>query len=235
MDDRSAGFHAGEVEPLVSKVLLNADILTANQLVLSLLTKYVDVEDNFKEKLIDSAVLSLIAAKKDDVQAIVQLLLAHLARKLRIQLALCLTRNLQSFLDRYPGYVVTPEIENVLARLAALPGTEYSELSMMASIVYNDFKAPDYFSRLNEMREFIISKTSEDVCTSRKLPLSTDYLPELFHDTDHEVRQAAREVYIRRVYRCHNFVDIKQTESNGVAAMFWTFSLRDLLLQVLIA
>ena len=222
-----AGFDAGEVEPLVSRLLLNADSATANKMVLALLTKYTDVEDNFKGKAMDAAILSLIAANKDDKRPVINLVVARQALKIRNQLALSLVRNLASFIDRYPGYVVTPEIEKVLERLSALPGTEYGEVSLAASTVYSEFKVPDYQSRLNELRDFIMSDTPQSISTSRKLSLSVDSLSELFNDPDAKVRDAAREVYVRRVYRAHNFIEVKQSESDGVATVHWKFQLRD--------
>ena len=219
----------------MSKLLLNADSATANQMVLSLLTKYLDVEDKFKGKAMDAAILSLIAANKDNMRAVINAVMARLALKTRNQLALSLTRNLLSFLDRFPGYVVTPEIEKVLERLAALPGTEYGEVSLVASSVYSDFKVPDYQSRLSELRDFIMSDTPQAISTSRKLSLSVDSLSELFNDADPKVREAAREVYVRRVYRAHNFIEVKQTEVNGVATIHWKFQLRDSPPQVLAA
>jgi len=221
------GFDAGEVEPLVSRLLLNADSATANKMVLALLTKYTDVEDNFKGKAMDAAILSLIAANKDDKRPVINLVVARQALKIRNQLALSLVRNLASFIDRYPGYVVTPEIEKVLERLSALPGTEYGEVSLAASTVYSEFKVPDYQSRLNELRDFIMSDTPQSISTSRKLSLSVDSLSELFNDPDAKVRDAAREVYVRRVYRAHNFIEVKQSESDGVATVHWKFQLRD--------
>lgn len=223
----TSGFDAGEVEPLVSKLLLNADSATANSMVVALLTKYSDVEDQFKGKAMDAAILSLIAANKDNMRAVINAVMARQGLKTRNQLALSLVRNLASFLDRYPGYVVTPEIEKVLERLAALPGTEYGEVSLAASSVYSEFKVPDYQSRLNELRDFIMSDTPQAISTSRKLSLSVDSLSELFNDPDVKVREAAREVYVRRVYRAHNFIEVKQTESNGLATVSWQFQLRD--------
>ena len=175
----------------------------------------------------DAAILSLIAANKDDKRPVINLVVARQALKIRNQLALSLVRNLASFIDRYPGYVVTPEIEKVLERLSALPGTEYGEVSLAASTVYSEFKVPDYQSRLNELRDFIMSDTPQSISTSRKLSLSVDSLSELFNDPDAKVRDAAREVYVRRVYRAHNFIEVKQSESDGVATVHWKFQLRD--------
>jgi len=43
------------------------------------------------------------------------------------------------------------------------------------------------------------------------------------------VRSAAREVYVRRVYRAHQIEDVKQSENDdGSATIQWKFMLRDL-------
>eukprot|EP00285_Hemiselmis_virescens_P001461 CAMPEP_0173409982 /NCGR_PEP_ID=MMETSP1356-20130122/73505_1 /TAXON_ID=77927 ORGANISM="Hemiselmis virescens, Strain PCC157" /NCGR_SAMPLE_ID=MMETSP1356 /ASSEMBLY_ACC=CAM_ASM_000847 /LENGTH=215 /DNA_ID=CAMNT_0014371547 /DNA_START=42 /DNA_END=685 /DNA_ORIENTATION=+ len=74
----------------------------------------------------------------------------------------------------------------------------------------------------------ITADTPDAVSKSRKLSLSVDLLSELFSHEEKEVRDAALEVYIRRVYRSHLIDDVKIVEDkSGVTNVFWNFKLRD--------
>jgi hypothetical protein len=50
---------------------------------------------------------------------------------------------------------------------------------------------------------------------------------QLFKHDDKKVRDAALEVYIRRVYRAHTIDDVLIQEKNGCVYVFWNFRLRD--------
>lgn len=59
------------------------------------------------------------------------------------------------------------------------------------------------------------------------MAVSVDLLAELLGDADANVRKAAMEVYIRRVYRAHCVKEVKivENEGNKISAA-WTFTLR---------
>jgi hypothetical protein len=52
-------------------------------------------------------------------------------------------------------------------------------------------------------------------------------LLQLFNHKDKKVRDAALEVYIRRVYRAHTIDDVIIQEKNGCVLVFWNYRLRD--------
>ena len=56
-------------------------------------------------------------------------------------------RNVGQFVDRYPGYSVTPRVMQALERLAALPGANYGEVSLTAAAIISDFESRSPSSR----------------------------------------------------------------------------------------
>ncbi len=56
----------------MSKVLLDLDAAAATKTVETLLTKFLAIEDKFKNKPLDAAVLDLIAANKETPQVSIQ-------------------------------------------------------------------------------------------------------------------------------------------------------------------
>lgn len=221
------GYEVGDVEPLVSKLLLDMNVEQCSSSIEQLLTAYLAVEDEFKGKPLDASVLALISANKGKPDAIIDAIQAHLGIKRRNSLVLALLRNLMSFPDRFAGYKVPETTQDLLDRLAALPGKNYGEVSVTAGAISTEFKVPDYQARLSDLVEYIMTDTPEAVSVSRKLSLSVDLLSELFHHKDLKVRNAAIEVYLRRVYRSHSIDGVKIVDDNGATNVFWNFKLRD--------
>jgi len=103
-------------------------------------------------------------------------------------------RNVGQFVDRYPGYSVTPRVMQALERLAALPGANYGEVSSTAAAIIADFKSPDFESRIAELKEIITGDTPENVSKLPKLALVVDYLSHFFTSDDANIRDRALEV-----------------------------------------
>lgn len=224
------GYPATEsIGPLVSRALLDCDADTATENIMQLMKQYLETEEFFKDKPLDQATLQLISANKDSIETVIAAVQSHSALKTKNEIALSLLRNVASFTDRFPNYQVSPELEAMLEQVAGFTGSAYGEVSLTASALLSDFKVPDFKSRMGELQELILSDTPEAVSKSRKLSVSVDLIPELFSSEDAKVRSAAREVYVRRVYRAHQIEDVKQSENDdGSATIQWKFMLRDL-------
>mmetsp|Transcript_23591 Transcript_23591/g.76855 ORF Transcript_23591/g.76855 Transcript_23591/m.76855 type:complete len:2137 (+) Transcript_23591:142-6552(+) len=220
--------YPGEVETQLSKALLDVDADTANERVVSLLQRYLAVEDLFKGKPLDLAVLDLINSNKDNTRPVIDAVQAHSALKSRNTLVLAILRNMAGFVDRFPGYKVSDGVNTVLERLAALTGTEYGEVALTASAILNEFKVPDFNARIEELKTLIMSDSPDVVSKSRKLSLAVDFLTQLFDHPEEAVRKAALEVYVRRTYRAHVIQDVKISDKNGVSTIKWKFTLQDL-------
>jgi len=222
------GYENGDIEPLVSKLLFDMTAEVATKTIDTIFAKYLAVENHFKGKPLDAAVLDLIAANKGEPQVVIDTVQAHLGLKQRNAVVLALLRNLASFPDRFAGFKVSESTQMHLDALSQLPGKAYGEVSVTAAAISTEFKIPDYQSRLQDLIKFITSDSAEEISKSRKLSLSVDLLSELFGHEDRKVRDAALEVYIRRVYRSHLIDDVKIVDAkNGATNVFWNFKLRD--------
>jgi len=218
----------GDGDSQLNKALLDLSAEEASEMCAELINTYCANEDNFKGKPLDLAVLDLIAKNKDSTTPVIEAVQAYSALRTRSALVMAVLRNVGQFVDRYSGYAVTPNVMTALERLAALPGADYGEVSGVAAAIITDFKSPDFESRLVELQSIITSDTPENVCKMSKLALVVDYLSHFFTSPDEKIRNAALEVYIRRVYRMHTISNVKVTEENGLASIKWQYQLRDL-------
>ena len=221
------GYDMGDIEPIVSKLLFDMTAEQCTSTIDDLLNRYLSIEDHFKDKPLDAAVLALISANKGNEANVIDIVQAHLGIKKRNGLVLALMRNLASFPDRFAGFKVPVTTQELLEKISSLSGKTYGEVSLVAGQIATEFKIPDYQARLDDLIAYVTTDTPDAISKSRKLSLSVDLLSELFSHKDHKVRDAALEVYIRRVYRSHVIEDVKIVDDNGNTNVFWNFKLRD--------
>jgi len=212
----------------VSRAFINADAEACVSQTLVLLEQYLAIESSFSGKALDLAVADLIAANKDNTAPVIDVVVAHLALKSRNEVVLTLLRSIASLPDRFPSFKVTSELSAMLDRLAALQGSDYTDVALVASSVKAEFNNPDLSARLSELSTFIMEDTPAAIASSRKLSVSVDLLSELFDHNDEKVARAALEVYVRRVYRAHDIVDVTFDTVDGIQLIKWKFTLRDL-------
>jgi len=220
--------YPGETDTQLQKALLDTTPEEASERCAELIENFCDNEDKFKGKPLDLAVLDLIAANKDSTAPIIEAVQANGALQSRSALIMAVLRNVGQFVDRFPGYEVSDRVSAALTRLAELPGAEYGEVSTAAASIIQDFKSPDFESRLAELKSLITSDTPENVCKLPKLAMVVDYLTQFFNSEDDKIRDAALEVYVRRVYRMHTITDVKITKDDGILSVKWQYQLRDL-------
>ena len=222
------GYPNSNADSVLSKSLIDASAEDASDDCALLIETFCDTEDKFKDKALDLAVLDLINANKATTAPVIEAVQAHSALKTRSALMMAVLRNINSFVDRFPGYTVPARMIKALERLAALPGASYGELSTFSAAILNDFRAPDFTSRLAELKALITSDTPENVCKMSKLALNVDFLSHFWSNADEKIRNAALEIYIRRVYRMHTISAVTITNTDGVVSAKWQYQLRDL-------
>jgi acetyl-CoA carboxylase/biotin carboxylase 1 len=220
--------YPGDVETQLNKALLDVTPEEASDSVAELIETFCDNEDKFKGKALDLAVLDLISQNKESTAPVIEAVQAHGALASRTALVMAVLRNINSFVDRFPGYEVPARVTAALERLSELPGASYGEVSTAAAAILSDFRMPDFSSRLAELETLITSDTPENVCKLPKLSLVVDFLSHFFSSSDKKIRDAALEVYVRRVYRMHTISDVTITETDGVVMAKWQYQLRDL-------
>jgi acetyl-CoA carboxylase/biotin carboxylase 1 len=186
--------YPGDADSQLNRALLDADADVASDSCAELIENFCNNEDNFKDKALDLSVLDLITKNKENTAPVVQAVTAHAALPRRTALVMAVLRNVGQFVDRYPGYSVTPRVMQALERLAALPGANYGEVSSTAAAIIADFKSPDFESRIAELKEIITGDTPENVSKLPKLALVVDYLSHFFTSDDANIRDRALEV-----------------------------------------
>jgi acetyl-CoA carboxylase/biotin carboxylase 1 len=218
----------GDSDSLLTRALLESTAEQASDTCAEIIEKFCDTEDKFKDKALDLAVLGLISENKENTAPVIEAVQAHSALAERSALIMSTLRNIGQFVDRFPDYAVTERVMTAMARLAALPGKEYGEVSTAAASIIADFNSPDFDSRIAELQKIITEGSPEDVAKMGKLTLVVDYLTTMFSSADTKLRDAALEVYVRRVYRMHSISNVVITDTDGVTSIKWEYQLRDL-------
>ena len=222
-----AGFD-DDTDSLVQQLLAKADsAASAEAAIASLLEAYVGTEELFAGVASrEEAVASLIRANKDSLVTVLDSGRAHMAASSRAQLAAALVRAVATFPDRFGDVAASESLTAVLERLAALVGKAYGEVALLAANLLNNFTVAPFETRQEELRAMLLAeKDLSKLAVSSSLSAGVDLLTSLFDDADDAVRKAALEVYVRRVYRAHNILDIAVDTDKGTVA--WKFQFRD--------
>uniref|UniRef100_A0A7R9U720 Acetyl-CoA carboxylase n=1 Tax=Pinguiococcus pyrenoidosus TaxID=172671 RepID=A0A7R9U720_9STRA len=213
---------------LVPQLLeLSEDGATASAAVNELLNAYLHAEIPFASASSrDEAVATLIKANKETLGHVLNLGRAHVASQRRSVLAATLLRSLLTFSDRYGDVPVSDTLPSVLQQLGELPGKNYGEVALLASTLAKEMSTSPFEQRQAELRSMLLGSVDrEALSVSGSLSAGVDLLASLFTDPDEAVREAAFEVYIRRVYRAHRIVDISVDPDAGEVK--WSFQFRD--------
>lgn len=114
---------------------------------------------------------------------------------------------------------------HLLEDLANFKEKEYSLVALEARHILMDLKMPSFNQRLSEIESTVREIVSEEppyeknpkfeALLDETLPIF-DLLMQLLNSSDIQVRQCALEIYVRRVYRSYNIVNMETTESDGL-------------------
>lgn len=192
------------------------------------INRFLEVEALFAGRPKDSAMADIIKRHKDEPNKITRLAAAHLQLPSRKALILSLLRQAPTLPQRISGdgpigwaddHAPTPtQFRECLERLSRLRDPAYGELALHASNILQEKRLPPIEERLAELRDILTGKiglrepwgTAEpgDKQALVESPtLAVDLLPSLFTDEESHVRDAAMEVYVKRVYRAHHVLD----------------------------
>jgi len=206
------------------------------------LKKFAAAEMTFMGKEEAAVVGELAKANKDTLSTIVSPLVARTQRKARVDVAMALLRELEFLPKRFPSYslstqTMSSELVEALETLSALEGAEYGALKLKTQQIVDSTKMPSFQSRLDALKEQLLV-ASTDLNALSKQPnfaVSVDLLGKLMSDDSEDVRKAAMEVYIRRVYRAHCIksltieeIEDAATPGKKILSAHWAFTLRQM-------
>mmetsp|Transcript_26894 Transcript_26894/g.75704 ORF Transcript_26894/g.75704 Transcript_26894/m.75704 type:complete len:1855 (+) Transcript_26894:1371-6935(+) len=213
-----------------------------------ILVTYLDLEEPFASSATDRVVEKLIRQNKDNLGTVIGIVSAHSALKPRTDLILNLLKLLPTMPQRMmrsvpigwgdDGAAMTPNLIKALERVARLRGGAYSELALTASNLMEEARKGSVDQRYNELKKLLTGKIglnrlwgNSDAGDLDALALSgtlaVDLLPSLFVDQDQKAREAALEVYIKRIYRAHRLLDIEVSSPEDLqSSAKWTFQYR---------
>ncbi|GKY96268.1 hypothetical protein MPSEU_000586300 [Mayamaea pseudoterrestris] len=206
-----------------------ATIDDASALVSETLSEFLRVEQLFVGKLRDDVVRELTKSNSANLDVVIAENQAKLKLKNRLQLVLAMLRQVETFVDRF-GVAQLPEgLMTVLAPIAALKDKDYGEVALAADDIIRLSKIRPFDDRLDELRSQLADGSSdlEKLARSPTLSAGVDLLTALFTDSDITVREAAFEVYIRRVYRAHRVLNLKVSDKGGRTTCTFTFQFAD--------
>jgi acetyl-CoA carboxylase/biotin carboxylase 1 len=208
---------------LLSKAPDGTAVLDA---VVSMLRRYYDVESAFASAASrDAAVGELIKTNKESLGTVLDYGRAHIGAKKTTQLASALLRSLGTFRTKYGDNPSSEELTAVLTDLSSLSGKGYGEVALEASTFKEEMSAAPFATRVAELRQTLLTSTDrETLATTPSIAAGVDLLDALFTDDDANVREAALEVYFRRVYRAHTMDEINVDSENGEVQ--WAFHYR---------
>jgi acetyl-CoA carboxylase/biotin carboxylase 1 len=206
-----------------------ADLETASGVVTKTLNEYLRVETIFAGKLRDDVVRDLTKANSKNLGVVIAENQAHQQLSTRNRLVLAMLRQVDTFDDRYGMSDLPADLVTVLQSLSELKGKAYGEIAIAADSIVRQSKVPSFESRVTELREQLLDPDTNLISLSKNPTLSAgvDLLTFLFADADINVRQAAVEVYTRRVYRAHRIKSLSVSEAGGQLICNFVFQFSD--------
>ncbi|CAJ1961615.1 unnamed protein product [Cylindrotheca closterium] len=224
-----AGF-SGNPETVASAAFASvSDKEEASTLALETINEYLRVEKMFAGKLKDDVVREMTKANAKTLDVVVAENQAHMAISFRNRLILATIREIETFGDRFRSSDIPAELEAALVEVAGLKEKIYGELKLAADSLLRQAKVPAFEERLAELKATLLDPETNLVKLSKSTTLSAgvDLLTSLFSDEDRAVKEAAIEVYVRRVYRAHRISDLTISETDGKLVCDFTFQFTD--------
>jgi acetyl-CoA carboxylase/biotin carboxylase 1 len=202
-----------------------SDIESASALVTKTLSEFLRVESIFAGKLLDDVVRDMTKANAKNLAVVIAENQAHQQLKTRTKLVLAMLRQVETFSDRFGLTEFPADLLAVLEQLSTFKERAYGEIALAADSIIRESKVPSFESRVAELRDQLSDADTDLVQLARSPTLSAgvDLLTSLFSDAEASVREAAVEVYVRRVYRAYRVKELKVTETDGKLSCDWTF------------
>jgi len=193
------------------------------ELITEVLDEYLRIESQFIGKLKDDVVRDLIKTNKDSLESVIDIVMAHQGLPLRNKLLLAMLRQLEGFPDRFGVIEMPSSLLNTLKQLTKLESKAYGEVAIAAGEIIRQSKVPSFSSRLSDLKALIMENPDRDALSkSNRITSGVDLLSALFSDPDSSVREAAIELYVLRIYRAHDVLDIATAEVDGRLTCTWS-------------
>ncbi|XP_022661132.1 acetyl-CoA carboxylase-like isoform X3 [Varroa destructor] len=195
-----------------------------------LLVKYLSVEADFQNGQYDKCVAMLREKHKGSTKTIVDKIFSHynVLKKNHLMIKL-----IDHLCLHEPG--LTDELSTTLNELTGLSKQDNARVALRARQVLIATHQPSYDLRHNQMETIFLSAIDmygHDFCPEnlQKLIMSEtsifDVLQDFFYHSNHVVRKAALEVYIRRAYISYDLTCLQHLElASGVCAAQFQFLL----------
>jgi len=224
-----AGFK-GDAEAAAQAALRGiTDSDHAASIISKTLNEFYRIETIFAGKLRDDVVRDLTKKNIDTLDVVIAENQAHQQLATRSKLILAMLRQIETFSDRFGVSSIQEDLKTALKQLASLREKVYGEIALAADYIIRQSEVPSFSSRVDELRAELLESSTDLNALSKCPTLSAgvDLLTGMFADSDPNVRRAALEVYVRRVYRAHRIEDLEIEEANGRLTCTWSFSFAD--------
>lgn len=205
------------------------DIESATSLATSMINGFVREEKIFDGLNTDDVVRDLVKANSENLEKVIDTINAHQQLALKSRAISALLRFVQEFPTKFDDGELSEELKTALEELSSLKGKEYGELTLLSSSIIRQSKIPPFATRVAELRDVLLNPETDAIELARSTTLSAgvDLLTALISDNDPKVREAAIEVYVRRVYRTYRIFDLDVSEKDGHLTCTWSFKFMD--------
>ena len=220
----------GDVEAVVQGAFDKIDNPeAAAAIVTEAFEEFLRVERLFAGKLKDDVVRELTKANEANLDTVIKENQAHQQLRRRTALILSLLRQVETFSDRFGSNAITDDLISVLEELAEFKEKAYGEISLSADMLIRKSKIPPFEDRVAELRSQLASPATNlmELSKSPTLSAGVDLLSSLFSDPENDIRSAALETYVRRVYRAHRILDLNVDTKDGRLTCTFSFQYAD--------
>lgn len=211
-----------------------------------LLTNYFDVEAVYASKYnVEDAVLGLRQQHSDDLGKVFSIARSHQALDAKNKVLLALLSHMGGSATETSAATGKPRISAdsaalmpLLEKLATFKENKYSLVALEARQLLVNTKMPSYRDRITQVEDVLrqhIADSQEakesdlavkgSFLLDRSQPLF-DLLISLLDHEDEQIREAALELYVRRIYRTYELVDIHSKRVGGSEILAKTFEFK---------
>jgi len=204
------------------------DSTAAAELAVSAFDEFYRVESMYDGQIADDVTRSLTKDNAETLDVVISESQAHRSLSTRSSLVLAMIRQLDTFVDRF-GSGVPDSVIEALDKLSTLKGKDYGEIILAAEEKVRTAKIPSFDVRRADLRAKLLDPETDFVELSQSSTLSAgvDLLTNLFGDEDEKVREAAMEVYTRRVYRTYEIPKLEVEDIDGRLSCSFEFQFAD--------
>mmetsp|Transcript_30431 Transcript_30431/g.51415 ORF Transcript_30431/g.51415 Transcript_30431/m.51415 type:complete len:2150 (-) Transcript_30431:120-6569(-) len=228
LDNAINGFTTENADKLIAEMIEGATSAgEAFEKVEALVSLFVSMEERFAGAVdLDDVILKFARDNKDQLQTVIDTIVAHRNLKPRAQIITSLLRAVNNNIRaRFEDPVLPENLLGSLRKLAQLQGKGYGQVALDAQDTLAQWALGTFSERLARLRnELVQTSNLDELSASPILSAGVDLLGQLFNDPDKEVRQKALKVYALRTYRPYRIIEdgvqIDDSQEGGAEARF---------------